>query len=116
MTREPVLIHPRRPATRQRREAVQAAQGRFCACGCGQWWVELDHRIPLALGGKDDASNWQGLAIDCHATKTRKDKADIARAKRRAGETCTKRGRPIRSRGFDKRLRKKLNGTVEVRA
>lgn len=29
-----------------------------------------DHRIPLAEGGADDASNEQGLCVACHALKT----------------------------------------------
>lgn len=31
---------------------------------------QLDHIIPLHLGGSDSAPNLQGLCIPCHAAKT----------------------------------------------
>ena len=34
---------------------------------------ELDHVIPITKGGEDIEDNWQGLCIDCHKDKTRKD-------------------------------------------
>ena len=36
-------------------------------------WEHLDHIVALANGGKDVASNRQGLCAECHAEKTRKD-------------------------------------------
>jgi len=35
--------------------------------------TELDHIVPLADGGVDDVSNWQGLCTACHDYKTRRD-------------------------------------------
>lgn len=32
--------------------------------------AEIDHRIPLRKGGKDEDSNRQALCIDCHKVKT----------------------------------------------
>jgi 5-methylcytosine-specific restriction endonuclease McrA len=43
---------------------LMEAQGYRCACGCGQsirFDYHLDHRIPLARGGRHDLSNWQLL-------------------------------------------------------
>jgi 5-methylcytosine-specific restriction protein A len=48
----------------------------------GKPW-EVEHIIPLALGGADDESNWAPAHKACHAPKTAEDVADIARAKRR---------------------------------
>lgn len=39
--------------------------------------TELDHIVPLHLGGADDESNFQSLCHDCHAAKT----ADEARSR-----------------------------------
>ena len=82
--------------------------------GLGVVW---DHRVALALGGSNDLSNMEphhaGL---CAASKTARDRRAIAKAHRLAGETCaspTK--RPIRSRGFDKRLTKGFDGKVRER-
>lgn len=36
---------------------------------------EVDHRIPLAQGGSDEASNLQWLCIDCHRAKTERENA-----------------------------------------
>ena len=35
-------------------------------------WIR-DHRIPLALGGKDDETNEQALCVKCHNYKTARD-------------------------------------------
>lgn len=42
---------------------------------------ELDHTIPLWMGGKDEPSNRQGLCCPCHAAKTAQE------ARLRAGGT-----------------------------
>lgn len=35
--------------------------------------MEVDHRIPKSLGGKDSYDNWQLLHRHCHDTKTAND-------------------------------------------
>src|SRR5262249_43328694 len=37
--------------------------------------TEVDHRVPLHLGGLDEESNLQGLCHDCHAEKTTAEQA-----------------------------------------
>lgn len=34
---------------------------------------ELDHIVPLHLGGQDSDSNRQGLCVECHKDKTRRE-------------------------------------------
>ena len=41
---------------------------------------EVDHRVPLHEGGKDEDSNLQSICVPCHEAKT------AAEAKRRAGK------------------------------
>lgn len=48
----------------------------------GKAW-EVEHIIPLALGGADDESNWAPAHKACHAPKTAADVKAIAKAKRR---------------------------------
>ena len=48
----------------------------------GQKW-DVEHIVPLALGGPDNEHNMVPAHKHCHATKTATDVADIARAKRR---------------------------------
>lgn len=47
-----------------------------CACevaGIARVAEELDHVIPLALGGADDDSNYQSLCIECHLAKSARE-------------------------------------------
>lgn len=83
--------------TPRERQVLAEKQDGLCGCGCGQSiarktdgkWIfvpsaEDEHTIPNAIRkGKPD-SIWLKA---CHAPKTKKDVKDIARAKRRAGET-----------------------------
>jgi len=65
---------------RIRGRALQAIRSRhrsdkplcvMCATkGLVRPWVEIDHVVPLAEGGADDAANRQGLCAECHALKT----------------------------------------------
>jgi 5-methylcytosine-specific restriction endonuclease McrA len=81
---EDVEIAPRRSFTpKQRLEILISQKGRCEICKAKIIDVfEIDHRIPLALGGKDDASNWRALHPDCHLNgKTKPDVKRIAKAK-----------------------------------
>ncbi len=109
---------PRRSATKTRRDAVIARDGPLCAGkGCSEIGIELDHRIPLALSGKDELANWQLMCRLHHLAKTAIDVAIIAHVKRiHARQDGTRRerkviparvdpwprGRKLQSRGFGK--------------
>ena len=116
-----------RPTLTQQVE-VLLRQGVVCP-GTGEivHQVEWDHRIPVELHVKDSidpnrTDNWQALDPDYHRTvKTPADAKVIAKVKRAAGETGQQArrkkrgGSSIKSRGFDKTFKKKLDGTVERR-
>lgn len=62
------------------------ASGRCAGCGLpigpGRCW-DLDHVIPLAIGGLDDMTNLHVLCGSCHAGKTAgEDVPRIAKARR----------------------------------
>jgi 5-methylcytosine-specific restriction endonuclease McrA len=42
----------------------------------------FDHKVPLALGGKNTVSNLQALCANCHQSKTRADRKKISEAKK----------------------------------
>lgn len=66
---------------------------------------DLDHRIPLEIGGDDSDENLRPLCRPCHRLKTKGDVADIGKARRREDRhtgTHTAKGLLI-SRGFDPR-------------
>lgn len=81
--------------------------------------VEREHTLALALGGEDEIENMQFSHRECHREQTRRDKAQIAKADRQklkheTGRSSAKKHvKKIESRGFDKTLRKKFDGTVE---
>lgn len=49
--------------------------------GARERW-DVEHIIPLALGGEDARSNWAPAHVACHREKTKQDAADIGRARR----------------------------------
>ncbi len=91
-----------------RRARILALYDGCCAReGCGHSRVlELDHVIPLELGGTNANFNIEPLCRTHHAEKTREDIRAIAKAKRLARDadpaTRRKSKRPLRSRGFGK--------------
>lgn len=96
--------------------------------------INREHIVPLALGGSDDITNYAYSHGECHRVVTFGNKATvadgdihkIAKAKRlakaRAAHEAILSGKAekpagkIKSRGFDKTLRKKMNGQVEKRS
>jgi 5-methylcytosine-specific restriction endonuclease McrA len=73
-------------STRERLDLFLEAKGQCQACGWqlrpGTRW-EVDHVIPLALGGRDETSNLQVLCEPCHSGKTRtRDVPAIAKSAR----------------------------------
>lgn len=51
---------------------LMARQDGLCACGCRRpvrWRYHVDHRVPLARGGKHELSNLQLLYPDCNLKK-----------------------------------------------
>ncbi|WP_460452234.1 HNH endonuclease [Alsobacter sp. SYSU BS001988] len=76
----------RRRYTTQERLAIFLRRLGHCArCGGrirpGQRW-DLDHVVPLALGGRDEPDNLQVVCAPCHRQKTRRDVSAVAKAKR----------------------------------
>ncbi len=66
---------------------------------------DLDHAIPLRIGGKDNKANLRPLHKSCHIAKTKSDQALIGKTRRQEAKSWgvkTPKGKPIRSRGFDK--------------
>lgn len=92
---------------RERAAILQQQGGTCCTPGCtATEGLQGEHSTPSVwVGGKPD----QLMCVPCHKAKTRRDIKAIAKVKRLRGETCTRRGRPIRSPGF--RGHRKFDGT-----
>jgi 5-methylcytosine-specific restriction endonuclease McrA len=81
----------------------------------GQKW-ELDHIIPLALGGPDSLENMQILCKICHKFKTAsQDSAAIAKTKRINLKHLGAKAASLKSAlpcGKNSKWKKKLNGSI----
>lgn len=117
---ERIEATPRKGFTAKQRAAVFKAYDGLCA-GCDEplkpGW-QIDHIKELCDGGAHEPSNWQPLCgpeqNGCHQGKTSKHRTSKAKADRIVKrEEHGKKPSRIQGRGFDKRLRKRMNGTVE---
>lgn len=76
---------------------------------------QIDHVIPLIIGGLHRESNLQLLCVECHAAKTKLDvkiKAKVAKSRKRRLGFSKPKGSPMpgtRASG----IRKRMNGSVE---
>ena len=91
-----------------------------CAqCGSKRGPFDIDHITPLCLGGTNEISNLRAVCRPCHKIKTGTRDIPMARKadkQRKAHVGLKKRkGRKLQGRGFDKALRKRMDGTVERR-
>lgn len=121
-------MEKRKPLTRsQLAELVLSQLGKCAACGSkldfakkGQ--VVDEHIQPLFSGGSNETSNRELRCKPCASVKTSAEAPDRAKvrrieqgktqADRRAQKKAEGRHRPIAGRGFDKTLRRRMNGTV----
>lgn len=115
MTFSPIPIEARKGFSTKQRALVFSDNGGKChLCGApiqaGQSW-DIDHVLPLALGGTNDAANLRPAHTKCHrgvGSKTSDDVKAISRADRLAkkhfGIAGKKKGR-LQSRPFPKRVK-----------
>ena len=77
-----------------------------------------DHRVPVAFGGESTLANGQALCQPCNAAKGKLEAKMALRADKMGGRIGQQARRAkgktakIPGRGFDKRYRKKMDGTV----
>jgi 5-methylcytosine-specific restriction endonuclease McrA len=79
---------------------------------------DLDHAIPLAIGGGDIEDNLRPLCTPCHRLKTKGDVAAISKAKRREAAFIGAKA-PSRNPlpgGRRSALKRKMNGQVVLRS
>lgn len=75
----------KRLTSKARGECFLEAKGLCHICGfkieTGQAW-EVEHVIPLAIGGDDTPENRRPAHVKCHKTKTSKDRTTISKTER----------------------------------
>ena len=118
----------RRSFTPKQRAEIVWSQGYKCAhCECSLITrpFQIDHIQRLDALGKHEPDNWQALCVPCHAEKTRTDNREAKKGARVRGQTgqrarrerrggsMIKSASKIQSRGFQKNVRRKMNGIVE---
>ena len=118
MIREDVQPIARKPLTKLEFARLAVEQSGKCAnCGVKLKFephqIRDEHVVSLFGGGTNDLSNRQLWCSDCVKPKNAEEAARHAKIKRLRGETKQGPKKKIQSRGFDRRYRKKMNGTVE---
>lgn len=105
---------------KRRAEVFLAADGTCHICSekisdAEKW--EVEHVIPIQLGGEDDIPNTQPAHVSCHKAKTKTDITQIAKAKRveKKHNGTFRPPRNIVPGSRASRFKKKLNGKVEIR-
>ena len=78
----------RRRISEKRRKAVFARDDCKCVyCGSENWNVlEIDHKLPLALGGTDEISNLQVACQDCNSRKGQRSHGEYKELLSRRGK------------------------------
>lgn len=110
----------RRISTRLRISIFTDAAGLCHICGrpidgTRERW-EVEHIIPLALGGADDAGNMRPAHTRCHRSKTTEDVGRLAKAKRQeARHLGAKKARAVIPGSKASQWKRKLDGTVVPR-
>lgn len=122
LAREPVQPEPRRAMTSARKARIHASRNGVCWL-CGKPVpvsgpdVRFDHKLPLELGGSDDDANiWPIHREPCDRLKTQADAKRIAKMRRQARMQEPKAPSRLRSRGFNKSITRRFDGTVVPRA
>lgn len=111
---------PRKKPTLREKVEILRRQALCAECSDRLSDIEFDHELPLELGGAHSVENLRALCPRCHKAKTAIDKRVIARARRLRGETGQRarrkcKGSRLKSRGFEKTLRKRMDGKVVSR-
>lgn len=121
MHREPVQIHKRKSFSAKDRAKVFAAHGGICylsgvKIGSADDW-QIEHVIPLALGGTNDVENLRPALTDPHKVKTKDDVRSISKAKRieKKQNPLTRKPSRMQSRGFDKTKTRTFKSIVKDR-
>lgn len=80
---------------------------------------DFDHVIPRAIGGRRTIKNGRAIArVEAHKEKTKADRKVIAHVNRLRGKggqlaRRKKHGSKLKTQGFRKDIRRKMNGAVE---
>ena len=105
---------------RERLRLFTAAGGVCHICGgkidgTREAW-DIEHVIPLAMGGADDDTNMRPAHKVCHAPKTADDLGRLAKAKRQQlRHLGIKRARAVIPGSRVSRWKRKLDGTTVLR-
>jgi len=99
-----------------RLQIFQNHKGLCHICGgkvsVGEAW-DVEHVIPLAMGGDDNETNWAVAHVKCHREKTVSDVVGIAKAKRReARHRGSHQSRTPLPFGKRSKFKRKMDGTV----
>jgi len=121
------VTEKRKQLTRREFGLLIIKQDGLCGCGCKRRLdftkpklVTDEHLVPLFSQGANDLENRQLWLTECSTAKTAKEAPDRAKVRRIEGgktqaDKRAQRGPTIKSRGFDRTWKKRMDGTVTRR-
>jgi 5-methylcytosine-specific restriction endonuclease McrA len=75
--------------------------------------VQIDHIHAVTLGGPHVYTNFRPVLVEPHKRKSKRDVQAKSKIDRITGVTCNGPKAKVRSAGFSKTLRRRMNGKVE---
>ncbi len=123
------MTEKRRPLTRREFGFLIIKQDCLCGCGCKRRLdftkpklVTDEHLNSLFSGGKNELENRALWLSECSKPKTTKEAPGRAKVRRieqgktqadkRAAKKAEGKHRPIAGRGFDRNLKRRMDGTI----
>ncbi|MEM9494677.1 MAG: HNH endonuclease [Pseudomonadota bacterium] len=121
--RLPITLDPRRTFTpMQKAKLFMRSKGRcdICKEKVKGTWIAGHYSIPHALGGPTTLENGRVECRQCARQTHAEDTTTVAKTKRmekkfKEGRGRKRKGEKLKSRGFDRRWKRKLNGKAELR-
>ncbi len=109
----------RRSLSPMKRLAVfEAAKGLCHLCGLriqvGERW-EVEHRIPIAMGGADNETNMSPAHVKCHAIKSKADATNLAKVNRVRAKHRGAWKRGSFAGGWQSKWKRKVSGETVLR-
>jgi len=106
---------PRKLTQKTKARIIERDESKCYCCQVKTDTPHIDHIVPLFLAGTEDDDNLAVICPECHKGKNKTEAKVRGKIRRLSGMNKTRKKKKIQSRGFDRRFKKKLDGSVVKR-